>query len=145
MCHLPHTCHMYLTCILQQQLLLWLPVPLTGLCPCCCRHTQVPHEMIHELLQDMAPRYRPQDYSLLWHNCNHFSNELAMLLTGEGIPVRAACRGHLSPCTEFPACSVEPLQRSSPGPAVGCCWVRHATTVQLCMKPGAHVRKNPTP
>jgi hypothetical protein len=40
--------------------------------------------MIHELLQDMAPRYRPQDYSLLWHNCNHFSNELAMLLTGEG-------------------------------------------------------------
>lgn len=55
--------------------------------PCCCRTTEVDKEMRDELLSDIAPRYRPQDYSLLWHNCNHFSHEYGQLLTGEGLPV----------------------------------------------------------
>jgi hypothetical protein len=33
-----------------------------------------------------APRFRPEDYNLLWHNCNHFSHEFCQLLTGEGLP-----------------------------------------------------------
>jgi hypothetical protein len=40
----------------------------------------------------VLPRPRPlracQDYNLLFHNCNHFSNELVQLLTGESLPVR---------------------------------------------------------
>jgi hypothetical protein len=45
--------------------------------------------MLNELLSDISPRFRPQDYSLLTHNCNHFSNELVQLLTGESVPVGA--------------------------------------------------------
>ena len=52
--------------------------------------TEVPPEMVQELLTDMEPRYRPQDYNLLFHNCNHFSNELCLLLCGEGIPVSSS-------------------------------------------------------
>lgn len=50
--------------------------------------TDVSGQLLDELLADLAPRYRPADYSLLFHNCNTFSNELAQLLTGEGLPVR---------------------------------------------------------
>lgn len=48
--------------------------------------TQVDAQMREQLLQDLAPRYGPQDYSLLFHNCNTFSNEFSLLLTGQGIP-----------------------------------------------------------
>eukprot|EP00879_Flechtneria_rotunda_P006773 GHRR01007117.1.p1 GENE.GHRR01007117.1~~GHRR01007117.1.p1 ORF type:complete len:308 (+),score=139.83 GHRR01007117.1:796-1719(+) len=48
--------------------------------------TELPPEMREELLADLTSRYRPEDYSLLWHNCNHFSNEFGQLLTGEGLP-----------------------------------------------------------
>ena len=34
----------------------------------------------------LAPRYRGIDYDLLTKNCNHFSNELALLLCGTSIP-----------------------------------------------------------
>jgi hypothetical protein len=54
---------------------------------CCCSTSEVDPAMLNELLSDIAPRYRPQDYSLLTHNCNHFSNELVQLLTGESVPV----------------------------------------------------------
>eukprot|EP00877_Chromochloris_zofingiensis_P014058 jgi/Chrzof1/8906/Cz03g28200.t1 len=48
--------------------------------------TEVPHDMVEDLLTDLQPRFRPQDYNLLFNNCNHFSNELSLLLTGNGIP-----------------------------------------------------------
>lgn len=48
--------------------------------------SEVDPAMLNELLADIAPRFRPQDYSLLTHNCNHFSNELVQLLTGERVP-----------------------------------------------------------
>jgi hypothetical protein len=44
--------------------------------------------VLDELLSDLAPRFRPQDYNLLFHNCNTFSNQLVQLLTGESLPVR---------------------------------------------------------
>lgn len=56
-------------------------------CPVCLRTTEVPHDMVEDLLTDLQPRFRPQDYNLLFNNCNHFSNELSLLLTGNGIPV----------------------------------------------------------
>lgn len=51
------------------------------------RETEVTPDILEELLSDLAPRYRPQDYNLLFHNCNTFSNELVQLLTGESLPV----------------------------------------------------------
>lgn len=61
--------------------------------------------MRDELLADIAPRYRPEDYSLLWHNCNHFSHEYAQLLTGEGLPVGA----RLAPACTAIAAGAMPL------------------------------------
>lgn len=55
--------------------------------------------MLEELLSDLVPRFRPQDYNLLWRNCNTFSNELVQLLTGEALPVRgpaSSCSVHCS-------------------------------------------------
>jgi hypothetical protein len=46
--------------------------------------------MVEQLVADVQPRYRPQDYNLLFNNCNHFTNELGLLLTGEGLPVSRA-------------------------------------------------------
>ncbi|KAI8475014.1 MAG: PPPDE putative peptidase domain-containing protein [Monoraphidium minutum] len=48
--------------------------------------TEVPPDMLHTLIADLRPRFRPDDYNLLQHNCNHFTSELAQLLTGEDIP-----------------------------------------------------------
>lgn len=42
--------------------------------------------MRDELLADLSQRYRPEDYRLLSHNCNSFSDEFAQLLVGRGIP-----------------------------------------------------------
>ena len=41
----------------------------------------------NELLAGMASRYQPEHYSLLKHNCNHFSNDFCQLLCGNAIPV----------------------------------------------------------
>jgi hypothetical protein len=74
----------------------------------------VPHELVHELLADLAPRFRQQDYSLLFHNCNHFSNELALLLTGEAIPVSRGPGGRPAGALLAPACA-RPRARSTLG------------------------------
>jgi hypothetical protein len=51
--------------------------------------SEVTPELVDDLLSDLQPRFRPQDYNLLFHNCNTFSNELVQLLTGESLPVGA--------------------------------------------------------
>jgi hypothetical protein len=38
-------------------------------------------------LDRVRPRFRMQDYDLLKHNCNNFTNECSIFLTGAGIPV----------------------------------------------------------
>ncbi|GMH43391.1 hypothetical protein BSKO_11313 [Bryopsis sp. KO-2023] len=48
--------------------------------------TEVPHEVREELIADLASRFHAETYDLLSNNCNNFSNELALLLTGNGIP-----------------------------------------------------------
>ncbi len=42
--------------------------------------------MFMDLLREIAPRYTPQTYNVLSHNCNNFTDECSELLIGEGIP-----------------------------------------------------------
>ncbi|KAE8675153.1 chitinase family protein [Hibiscus syriacus] len=37
-------------------------------------------------IREISPRYTAETYSLLTHNCNDFSNEVAQFLVGSGIP-----------------------------------------------------------
>ncbi|ERN18908.1 hypothetical protein AMTRI_Chr07g75800 [Amborella trichopoda] len=48
--------------------------------------THVPRELFEEYLQEISPRYTAETYSLLTHNCNNFSNEVAQFLVGNTIP-----------------------------------------------------------
>jgi PPPDE putative peptidase domain len=54
----------------------------------CCRHTEVPHDMINDFLQDVSHRFNATTYDLLRNNCNNFSNELCEFLVSKRIPVR---------------------------------------------------------
>jgi thiol-disulfide isomerase/thioredoxin len=48
--------------------------------------TQIARALFHEFLDDIRPKYHPQRYHLLDNNCNHFSNDAAVFLTGNTIP-----------------------------------------------------------
>ncbi|KAH7576341.1 hypothetical protein JRO89_XS01G0039400 [Xanthoceras sorbifolium] len=48
--------------------------------------TQVPQDVFEIYLQEISPRYTAETYSLLTHNCNNFSNEVAQFLVGVTIP-----------------------------------------------------------
>lgn len=52
----------------------------------CLGATEVPPEMVEGLVGDLRERFRPEHYNLLNWNCNHFTSEMAQLLTGEDIP-----------------------------------------------------------
>ncbi|XP_031278299.1 desumoylating isopeptidase 1 [Pistacia vera] len=48
--------------------------------------THVPKDVFEIYLQEISPRYAAETYSLLSHNCNNFSNEVAQFLVGKTIP-----------------------------------------------------------
>lgn len=48
--------------------------------------TELDEELLDSLLLDLAQRYTAAAYSLFTHNCNTFSDELARVLVGCGIP-----------------------------------------------------------
>ncbi|KAJ1429352.1 PPPDE putative peptidase domain [Sesbania bispinosa] len=48
--------------------------------------THVPRDVFEMYLQEISPRYTAETYSLLTHNCNNFSNEVAQFLVGATIP-----------------------------------------------------------
>jgi desumoylating isopeptidase 1 len=48
--------------------------------------TEIGEDMFIEFLRDLAPRFTQQTYNVLSHNCNNFTDEVAQILTGEGIP-----------------------------------------------------------
>ena len=48
--------------------------------------THVPKDVFEIYLQEISPRYTEQTYSLLTHNCNNFSNEVAQFLVSATIP-----------------------------------------------------------
>lgn len=39
-----------------------------------------------EMLRDLQPRFTQMTYNVLTHNCNNFTDEVAQLVLGEGIP-----------------------------------------------------------
>uniref|UniRef100_A0A6A7G6U8 Desumoylating isopeptidase 1 n=1 Tax=Hirondellea gigas TaxID=1518452 RepID=A0A6A7G6U8_9CRUS len=48
--------------------------------------TSIPVSIFREFCQEISPRYTPETYSLLSHNCNNFTSEACQFLTGEDIP-----------------------------------------------------------
>uniref|UniRef100_A0A5B7C2H4 Putative desumoylating isopeptidase 1 n=1 Tax=Davidia involucrata TaxID=16924 RepID=A0A5B7C2H4_DAVIN len=48
--------------------------------------THVPKDVFEMYLQEIGPRYTAETYSLLTHNCNNFSNEVAQFLVGATVP-----------------------------------------------------------
>ncbi|CAI5929143.1 unnamed protein product [Closterium sp. NIES-65] len=50
--------------------------------------TEIPRDLFEQFLADVSVNYSPHRYSLLSHNCNHFSDEVAHFLLGRGIPSR---------------------------------------------------------
>ena len=48
--------------------------------------TEVDEETWENFMREVAPRFTPETYNLLEHNCNNFSNEAAEFLVGRGIP-----------------------------------------------------------
>ncbi|KAF5746330.1 putative PPPDE thiol peptidase family protein [Tripterygium wilfordii] len=48
--------------------------------------THVPQDVFEMYLHEISPRYTAETYSLLTHNCNNFSNEVAQFLVGTTIP-----------------------------------------------------------
>ncbi|KAJ0691974.1 putative PPPDE peptidase domain-containing protein [Helianthus annuus] len=48
--------------------------------------THVPKDVFEMYLQEISPRYTQESYSLMTHNCNNFSNEVAQFLVGTSIP-----------------------------------------------------------
>lgn len=48
--------------------------------------THVPKDVFEMYLEEISPRYTAETYSLMTHNCNNFSNEVAQFLVGATIP-----------------------------------------------------------
>lgn len=48
--------------------------------------TEIPEEMFMEFLREVAPRFSFNTYNVFKNNCNHFTNECANFLIGNGIP-----------------------------------------------------------
>lgn len=48
--------------------------------------TEIPEEMFVEMLHDIAPRFSMRTYHVFENNCNHFTNAVAEILLGDGIP-----------------------------------------------------------
>ncbi|KAK9726532.1 hypothetical protein RND81_05G221800 [Saponaria officinalis] len=48
--------------------------------------THIPQDVFEGYLEEISPRYTAATYSLLTHNCNNFSNEVAQFLVGATIP-----------------------------------------------------------
>ena len=48
--------------------------------------TEIPKELFEEFLEERSPDFTAATYSLLHHNCNHFTDECANFLLGKSIP-----------------------------------------------------------
>ncbi|CBF71724.1 hypothetical protein AN6915.2 [Aspergillus nidulans FGSC A4] len=48
--------------------------------------SELPLEVVEEYLQSLSSIYTPESYDLFLHNCNNFTQDLAMFLVGKSIP-----------------------------------------------------------
>ncbi|KAI1608274.1 mannosyl-glycoprotein endo-beta-N-acetylglucosaminidase [Exophiala viscosa] len=48
--------------------------------------THLPIDVVEEYVESLAEIYTPESYDLFLHNCNNFSQDLAMFLVGKSIP-----------------------------------------------------------
>ncbi|KAL4954679.1 PUL domain-containing protein [Aspergillus filifer] len=48
--------------------------------------SELPVEVVEEYLQSLSSIYTPESYDLFLHNCNNFTQDLAMFLVGKSIP-----------------------------------------------------------
>ena len=48
--------------------------------------TFITPDIFLDFIENIKPRFRMQDYNLLNHNCNNFTNEVSQFLLGKGIP-----------------------------------------------------------
>ena len=48
--------------------------------------TCIPQSVFHDFLNEIAPRFSPDQYDLFKHNCNTFANEAMVFLNGRSIP-----------------------------------------------------------
>ncbi|KAF7586038.1 hypothetical protein BBP40_009655, partial [Aspergillus hancockii] len=48
--------------------------------------TELPADVITEYIQSLEDIYTPESYDLFLHNCNNFTQDLAMFLVGKSIP-----------------------------------------------------------
>lgn len=46
----------------------------------------IPPEIVDEFLIELQQEYQQENYDLFDHNCNHFTEEFAQFLIGDGIP-----------------------------------------------------------
>ena len=49
-------------------------------------YTEIPLDLLKVFLNELKNDFKMENYNLINHNCNHFSNTLAEFLTGKGIP-----------------------------------------------------------
>ncbi|KAI5811079.1 PPPDE putative peptidase domain-containing protein [Peziza echinospora] len=48
--------------------------------------TSLPDAVVEEYLESLKTIYSPEAYDLFMHNCNNFTNDFSVFLTGKGIP-----------------------------------------------------------
>lgn len=48
--------------------------------------TELPIDVVEEYVESLEQVYTPESYDLFLHNCNNFTQDLAMFLVGKGIP-----------------------------------------------------------
>ena len=63
--------------------------------------TFLEEDLIEGLLVELSDRYTPESYSLFNNNCNNFSDDLAQLLTGNGVPGHITGLPHTVLATPF--------------------------------------------
>lgn len=84
-------------------------------------HTQMSPQRVQQAVQEMGEQYKGNAYHLLQRNCNHFSHDLCVKLTGQPAPLwinRLAGMAVMLHCL-IPTAWVPPLSPPTASPVLG--------------------------